>query len=201
MFANCKLFLHVTWSLTFNSSAAEHSEPHCLDGSERTDIFWLQVQLASCLPLLPVICILFRRVSALGCGARLETLLSWHLVRQLRKRILLFQLFPAAAFDKDLYSPACPSTLPQPPPRPPTCQWISNYWPSWGRIFGWLYLMWQQQVRWSGPPSRLWSVTVPEEKGNLNWCWGPVAPLFIFHIDSGLVIPLNSERRLCKGSL
>lgn len=66
-----------------------------------------------------------------------------------------------------------PPHRPNPPRPPPTCQWISNYWPSWGRIFGWLYLMWQQQVRWSGSGPRLRSVTVPEEKGNLNWCWGP----------------------------
>lgn len=121
--------------------------------------------------------------------------------RRARKRILLCQLFPAVAFDKGPYSLATPSTLPQPTPTPPTCQWISNYWPSWGRIFGWLYLMWQQQVRWSGSGPRLRSVTVPEEKGNLNWCWGPAAPLFIFHMGSGLVIPLNSESRLSKGCL
>lgn len=169
--------------------------------AETTSLFLLWVELASHLPLLPVICIPFWGVSALGCGARLETLLSGHLWRQARKRILLCQLFPAVAFDKGLYSSASPSTLPQPTPPPPTCQWISNYWPSWGRIFGWLYLMWQQQVRWSGSEPRLWSVTVPEEKGNLNWCWGPAAPLFIFHMGSGLVIPLNSERRLSKVSL
>lgn len=45
------------------------------------------------------------------------------------------------------------------------------------------------------------SVTVSAEKGNSNWCWGPAAPLFIFHMGSGLVIPLNSERRLSQGFL
>lgn len=66
------------------------------------------------------------------------------------------------------------------PSSSPTCQWISNYQPSWGRIFGWLFLMWQQQVRWSGSGPRLWSVTVPEEKGNLNWCWGALQHLCLF---------------------
>lgn len=87
------------------------------------------------------------------------------------------------------------------PPPPPTCQWISNYWPSWGRIFGWFCLMWQQQVRWSGPSPWLWSVTVPDEKSNMSWCWGHTPPLFIFHIGSELVIPLNSERQPSGGSL
>lgn len=40
------------------------------------------------------------------------------------------------------------------------------------------------------------SVTVPEEKGNLNQCWGPAAPLFVFHMGSGLLIPLNSVGQL-----
>lgn len=93
----------------------------------------------------------FKGVFAVGRGARLEALLSWHLRRQACKRILLCQLFPAMALDKGLYSSLSPSTLLQTAtPTPPTCQWISNYWPSWSRIFGCLYLMWQQQVKWSG---------------------------------------------------
>lgn len=91
--------------------------------AERTGMFLLRGELVSRLPLLPVICIPFQGVSALGCGAKLETLLSWHLGRQARKRIPLCQLFPAAAFDKGLYSSASPSTLPQPTPSfPPSCQ-------------------------------------------------------------------------------
>lgn len=164
--------------------------------AERGSMYLSQADPASYLPFLLVIYIPFKGVSALGWGARLETLLSWHLGRQACKRILLCQLFPAVALDKGLYSSASPSPLLQTSPPPPTCQWISNYWPSWGRIFGWLYLMWQQQVRWSGSGPRLRSVTVPEEKCNLNWCWGPPAPLFIFHMGSGLVIPLNSEPAL-----
>lgn len=115
--------------------------------------------------------------------------------RQARKRILLCQLFPAVAFDKGFYSLARPSTPLQLPLLPPTCQWISNYWPSWGRIFGWVFLMWQQQVRWSGSGPRLWSVTVPVEKGNLNWCRGGgarAAPLFIFHIGSLSLLTLRA---------
>ncbi|KAI9540900.1 hypothetical protein NQZ68_036236, partial [Dissostichus eleginoides] len=78
------------------------------------------------------------RVSALGCGARLETLLSWHLGRQARKRILLCQLFPAAAFDKGLYSSPSPSTPHQPTPSSPHLPM--------NKIFGWLYLMWEQKA-------------------------------------------------------
>lgn len=125
------------------------------------------VGLGSRWPPLPVICIPLQR--CLRAAARPGSQLCCPGIsgRQARKRILLCQLFPAVAFDKGPYSLARPST---PLRLPPTCQWISNYWPSWGRIFGWVFLMWQQQVRWSGSGPRLWSVTVPVEKGNLNWC-------------------------------